>query len=194
METDEKNCPFCAETIKAAAITCKHCGRDIDSAQVQKTTKTKQFPEIVVGVSLRPLISVIICGIIIAVAFAFLLSSAATDAEGARGGATIGIACALIAVIVGGISVVANAIGTRVTITKDKVIYKQGILSFRSNEIHLAKLESIELSKGVIGNLFGYGRLVLSGGGKGVTRTPLINNPDSVREEILSRVEAIRTR
>lgn len=26
---DTKVCPFCAETIKAAAIVCKHCGRDL---------------------------------------------------------------------------------------------------------------------------------------------------------------------
>lgn len=26
---DDKACPFCAETIKAAAIVCKHCGRDL---------------------------------------------------------------------------------------------------------------------------------------------------------------------
>ena len=25
-----KKCPFCAETIKRAAIVCKHCGRDIN--------------------------------------------------------------------------------------------------------------------------------------------------------------------
>lgn len=28
-ESGTKDCPFCAETIKAAAIVCKHCGRDV---------------------------------------------------------------------------------------------------------------------------------------------------------------------
>lgn len=25
----ERTCPFCAETVRAAAIVCKHCGRDL---------------------------------------------------------------------------------------------------------------------------------------------------------------------
>lgn len=32
MTIDEKTCPFCAETIKAAAVVCKHCGRDLPTA------------------------------------------------------------------------------------------------------------------------------------------------------------------
>ena len=32
LEPDEKLCPFCAETIKAAAIRCKHCGADVTTA------------------------------------------------------------------------------------------------------------------------------------------------------------------
>jgi hypothetical protein len=29
---DSRTCPFCAETIKAAAKVCKHCGRDLAAA------------------------------------------------------------------------------------------------------------------------------------------------------------------
>ena len=29
LESDEVQCPFCAETIKRAALKCKHCGSDL---------------------------------------------------------------------------------------------------------------------------------------------------------------------
>jgi hypothetical protein len=38
MESDEKECPFCAEVIKAKAVVCKHCGRDLILSPTQTST------------------------------------------------------------------------------------------------------------------------------------------------------------
>lgn len=32
----ERKCPFCAETIKAEAIVCKHCGRDVEPVAIEE--------------------------------------------------------------------------------------------------------------------------------------------------------------
>ena len=35
-DSDERKCPFCAEIIKAEAIVCKHCGRDVPPIQIEQ--------------------------------------------------------------------------------------------------------------------------------------------------------------
>lgn len=42
--SDQRACPFCAETIKAAAVVCRHCGRDVQPVAAEVTEATRHIP------------------------------------------------------------------------------------------------------------------------------------------------------
>jgi hypothetical protein len=54
---------------------------------------------------------------------------------------------------------------TEMAVTNKRVIIKKGILATRSLEMVLSKIESVIVDKGLIGNIFDYGDIVVTGSG-----------------------------
>lgn len=177
MNQDEKACPFCAETIKSAAIVCKHCGRDIPSREEKssniKALKNEKMDDMIIKSSLIPLIPTLL--------FAVVVGAATKEA-----GYTVTIGALGILYVLG------NAIGKKLIITDKQIIFKQGIISNSSIEIQLDKLDSIIVKQGIFGGMFGYGQVSVGGSGIAQTPSPCIDSPKEIREEILKRSEIVK--
>lgn len=73
---------------------------------------------------------------------------------------------------------------TEVGVTNHRVVYKTGLITRTTQELDLDSIESIELEQTLLGRLFGYGKLEVSGTGIEDLHTPLIAEPLEFRKAI----------
>ena len=74
---------------------------------------------------------------------------------------------------------------TELAVTNKRVIAKFGFISRRTVEINVGKVESIQVQQGILGRIFDYGSLVISGAGTPQAPVPGISNPMGFRRAFM---------
>ena len=54
---------------------------------------------------------------------------------------------------------------TEMAVTNKRIIYKTGLISRNTTELMIGKVESVQVNQGIIGRMFGFGRVDVSGTG-----------------------------
>tara|TARA_B110000967_G_C18878931_1_gene559882 strand:+ start:249 stop:623 length:375 start_codon:yes stop_codon:yes gene_type:complete len=74
-------------------------------------------------------------------------------------------------------------------LTSKRVIFKSGIISRNTEEMRLSKIETVEVKQGIIGRIFGYGNVIVTGTGTSSVVLNYVSNPLSVKKKIDSQLD-----
>ncbi|UBO72333.1 PH domain-containing protein [Aeromonas rivuli] len=78
---------------------------------------------------------------------------------------------------------------TELAITNKRVIAKFGFISRTTIEINIQKIESIQVNQGILGRIFNFGSIIVSGAGNPQAPVPGISSPLNFRREFLNTQE-----
>jgi len=70
------------------------------------------------------------------------------------------------------------------TVTPQKITVCGGMLRSQTFELYLHQIESVGVDHGIVGSIFNYGKIVVSGSGGTKLKSVVISDPNAVRERI----------
>ena len=69
-------------------------------------------------------------------------------------------------------------------VTTKKGVKKEGIISRNTEELHLSKVETVEIKQGILGRILGYGNIQLTGTGSSNLIFKTVSSPMKVKRNI----------
>lgn len=76
-------------------------------------------------------------------------------------------------------------------VTNKRLVLKTGVIKRKSQETQIKKIEGISVEQGVIGRVLGYGTIVVTGTGGGMSRFANISDPFTFRKRIQEQISAV---
>lgn len=73
---------------------------------------------------------------------------------------------------------------TEIAVTDRRVIYKTGFIRRHTNEMHMDKVESVQVDQSILGRILGYGNVTVLGTGEGLEPIDTIAAPLKLRNHI----------
>ena len=77
-----------------------------------------------------------------------------------------------------------RAFETEIAVTSDRFVRKTGLISIKSEEVSLDKIEEVTVDQSILGRIFGYGNVQVHGTGMGDIKGWMVNDPVRLRREI----------
>jgi uncharacterized membrane protein YdbT with pleckstrin-like domain len=96
----------------------------------------------------------------------------------------------LLAVAIGGIAWMVYR-SADFAVTTSRLILKQGLISRRTLELQLNKVEAVNVDQSLFGRMLGYGTLQVSGTGGTKEVFSIVNHPDAFRTAVQAQINAI---
>jgi uncharacterized membrane protein YdbT with pleckstrin-like domain len=111
------------------------------------------------------------------------------DKSGSSSGLGLAGFCLL---LIGGLLVLAGYLkrkSTEMVVTNKRILIKTGLLSRRTFELLLSKVESIGVEEGILGRMLGYGSVVVRGTGGTPEPFKTVSHPLEFRRQVQQQIE-----
>jgi hypothetical protein len=81
-----------------------------------------------------------------------------------------------------------------IAVTSDRFVKKAGLISIKTEEVSLDKIEEVVVEESILGRIFGYGSLKVHGTGAGAIQVSLVRDPVQLRRQIQTAREQLKSK